>query len=542
MRKLALIVLIAAMQLLVAGVVLNLDIIKNVEAQAYPEIFIEPSTYIATSIGEVFNVSVNIRNITANDRMIVAQFRVQYNESLLEVINVIEGPFMKQFNNTAEELTTGFIVFIEDDPIYGPMVLVGIVLEPNATGSWTNFPEGEGIFATITFRAKSQLWWQPLSCDLTLNDTLLVNDSVDYIVDPDEVIPHTLTHGHYQMQPKSLIITYSPSKPSAGEIVIFEAPEYEYPGYTILYCWDFGDGSAINTTGPSTHHIYALPRDYNVSLICIGNDNQSNATSVIVPVGFYVPLEVKIDVGSLHFRGEIVEFNVLITHFGKTINATKIEAIMYYDGGVYADLSASVQYVDTGFYRISYSIPADAETGEYPLIVKAEYYDVEGTGIKSFQISPMLTSWGNSITEIENGIATVSNGLTEVKINLTAINAKLVNIEGKIGIINSTLGTLRTDIVKLNATLSNLIVNSKREILANVTTSLNTLTVKLDAIDAKIVGVNGTVATLSTTLGEANVKLGDVQSLATTALYVTSILSAIAVILAAAILIFIRKK
>lgn len=235
-------------------------------------------------------------------------------------------------------------------------------------------------------------------------------------------------------------------------------------------------------------------------------DRLSANITKTINVGYYKELAVNIDVGSLHFAGELADFYMLVSEFGKPINATSTKALLYYDGSVFANLTTVTDRISTGLYRISYEIPASAEPGTYTLVVEVGYYSVKGTNLKSFLISSTLSGF---VTDITQGIATVSNGLTEVKVNLTAINARLVSIEGNLATISTTLGAIN---------------------------------VKLDAIDAKIVGVNGTVATISTTLGEANVKLGDVQSLATTALYVTSILSAIAVILAVAILIFIRKK
>jgi len=255
------------------------------------------------------------------------------------------------------------------------------------------------------------------------------------------------------------------------------------------------------------------------------------------------PIDVSIDAGKIHFKGEIAEFYILVSDYGKAVDATKIKAYLYYDGVLFANLTDAIQPVTTGLYMIPYAIPSDAEPGTYTLLVEAEFFEAKGININSFLISPTLEQLETLVANINSDIATiVLPDLNQIKLNLTAIDAKLTELQGTTGIINSTVGQLKVNVGDINATITGIIVTSKGEILANVTTSLNSLAVKLDAIDSKIVGVNGTVATISTTLGEANVKLGDVQSIATTTLYVTSILSAIAVILAVAILIFIRKK
>ena len=512
----------------------------EVESLPVPILTVKPDTYYASKIGEVFNISVDINNVDARWHLIGVQFRLRYNTTLLKVVDVVEGPFLA--DPRWNLYGTFFVNFTETDGLYGPHVLVGNMIFPNTTNGeydQTQFPQGNGTIATITFNATKQTTVEPeppANCTLKFIEAMLINDQ-------GEELPFNTTSGFYQIPPLRYPIpafSYEPVAPSIGEIVIFDASKSYDPDYKIAtYSWDFGDRTTVNTTEPVIGHVYSLQGTFNVTLTVTDIGGLSANLTKIISVGYYEELAVNIDVGSMHFAGELADFYVLTSDFGRRIDATNISALLYYNGKLIANLTDVIQHIDTGLYMIAYQIPANATAGTYTLVVEAECYNVKGTNLKSFLISSTLSGF---VTDITQGIATVSNGLTEVKVNLTAINAKLVSIEGKIGIINSTLGTLGTDIATLNVTLTNLIVNSEHETLANVTTSLNTLTVKLDAIDAKIVGVNGTVATISTTLGEANVKLGDVQSIATTALYVTSILSAIAVILAAIILLILRKK
>jgi len=480
----------------------------GVQARKTPMMTIEPNLYQAHQLGEVFNVSVNLYNLETADKAVAVQFRVTYNASVLEALDVTEGPFLQQFNNTANPPFTFMINYIEDDPIYGTNVLVGIILIPNGTGYWTNFPYGNGTLATITFKAIRQTAepQPPASSMLVLTNTLLLSDTSE--------IPHTLVNGYYEIEPLSF--SYEPSIPRAGQPVLFKALG---ANHSVTYSWNFGDGTSSNVTESSLGHIYATPGDYTVTLTCISDSLiSSSITKTITILPNNTPtIEVTVDVGKTHFKGEIAEFSVLTANYGEAVNATKIEASLYYDGTLLADLTSSVQPVDTGFYRIPYSIPADAKTGKYTLKIKAEYYNAKGIGMNSFEISPTLTNWDQSIaqiTGIKDGIATVSNGITNIKLNLTAINA----------------------------TVTGLITSGKDEILAKIDTSLGTLTTRLDAINATITEVKGNTVTISTTLGEVKTTLSDTQSTATTTLYAASILSAIAVILAAAILIFVRKK
>jgi len=503
----------------------------EVQAQAIPKITIEPGFYQAQKIDETFSVTVKIYGLETDDKAVSIQFRVTYNASLLEALNVTEGPFLQQFNNTVNPPYTFLINYIEDDPRYGPNVLVGILLLPNGTGYWTNFPEGNGTLATITFKAINQTGEPkpPASSMLTLNDTQLTDDE-------SNIIPHTLVNGYYEIEPLSF--SYEPTIPLAGQPVFFEAPE---ANYTVTYCWNFGDGTGLNVTESTAGHIYSLPGQYNVTLTCITDSLTSTVSKTITTWPPTPTIEVTIDVGSIHFGGEIAEFSVLIANHGEAINATKIEAFLYYNGAPYADLTSVVQLVDTGFYITPYNIPIDAETGIYTLIVKAEYYNAKGTSMKSFQISQTLTNWGNLITEIKGEIATILTDLNYIKLNLTAINATLIGVEGNIAVIDSEIGTLQTDLSNINATITDILVDGN-ELLVEIDTALGTITTNLDSVDGKITEVKEDTATISTTLGEVELKLGDIQGTATTTLYVTSILSAIAAILAAVILIILRKR
>jgi hypothetical protein len=244
--------------------------------------------------------------------------------------------------------------------------------------------------------------------------------------------------------------------------------------------------------------------------------NAEATTVETVTIGFYMPLDVTAEVGSLHFKGETAEFTILTTDSGKPTNPTNLQAKLYFNGALINDLSSAIQTVDTGFYRIPYYIPADASPGEYTLLVKATYYGANGASIAKFTINPTLTTWNDQIaqiTAIQNGIATISNGITNLSLNLTAINA----------------------------TLTGLIVNNG-QVLASISTSVGTLSTKLDTINGKIGDVTGSNVTISSTLGNITTKLDGIQSTATTTLYAASILSAIAAVLAVAILIFMRKK
>ncbi len=405
--------------------------VYEVKTKPIPKLTLQPQKYEATLLGEMFNLTVNLNDADSDWRIVGVQFRLQYNHALLKALNVSEGPFLSQFNNTSEPPYTYFISRIEDDPIFGPNVLVGILILPNATGCWTNFPEGAGTLATITFQAIRQPdgGQAPISSNLILNDTMLINDDL-------EEIPHELAHGLYDIQP--LTFSYQPVAPSAGEVVLFKVAEPKTHA-ALLYTWDFGDGSFQNTTEPVISHIYATPGRYNVSLTCT-LDAETTFAWKIVDVGFYMPLDISIDVGSIHLNGELAQFHILVTHFGKPVDVTGMNATLYYNGLPYIDLSTKIQRVNKGLYIVPFTIPGDAKPGTYTLMVTAVYFQVRGACIKSFVISSKLSGF---ISDMTRGIAT--------------IQTTLGTIEGKVIAIEGNVATIQTDLGKVTADVSNVL-------------------------------------------------------------------------------------
>jgi PKD repeat protein len=376
---------------------------------------------------------------------------------------------------------------------------------------WTDYPYGNGTLATITFKTIYQPSSQQpsITSDLVLNDTLLVS-----YVNQTEVgtIPYTLTNAQYDIAP--LTFTYEPVEPSAGQVTVFNVaePESHIP---VTYDWDFGDGITLSTTEPTVGHAFQSPGDYNVTLTAITSDATASAVETVTVV-YYTPLDVTAQVGSLHFKGETAEFTILTTDSGTPVNATSLEAELYFNGTLIEDLSSAVQTVATGLYNVPYYIPAQASAGEYTMLVEAEYYGATGAAIAKFTISPTLSAWNDSmaqITGIQDGVATITNGVATLTLNLASINATLTGL-----------------------------IQSNGQTLATISTSLGTLTTNLNTINAKIGDTNGNNVTIYSTLGDITTKLNGVQSTATTTLYLASALSAIAVIIALAILILLLVK
>ena len=182
----------------------------------------EPPTYQAKRLNETFVVNITINDVHIDWRVIGVQFRLTYNATLLQLLNVTEGPFMAQAG------TTLFMCFIEeDDPVYGANTVVGILILPNATGQWNVFPEGSGVIATLTFKTIYQhkgIEKQPLSCTLQLIETKIINDDLKEIL-------HTVNSGYYEILPNNIGDINWDYKVDIMDVATAAAAFGSYPGH-----------------------------------------------------------------------------------------------------------------------------------------------------------------------------------------------------------------------------------------------------------------------------------------------------------------------
>jgi hypothetical protein len=120
------------------------------------------------SIGKEFDVNVIVVNLDTHWYTVAYQFRLAFDPSLLELVEVTEGPFLQ---DSRWNLYGTFFASGEDtDGVFGHHVYAGDILFPNATGDYdqTLFPTAPGpnvtdldpkvdpVLATIRFRALAQ--------------------------------------------------------------------------------------------------------------------------------------------------------------------------------------------------------------------------------------------------------------------------------------------------------------------------------------------------------------------------------------------------
>jgi hypothetical protein len=227
-------------------------------------------------------------------------------------------------------------------------------------------------------------------------------------------------------------------------------------------------------------------------------------------------LDIEADVGSMHFRGEMAEFYILVSHMGKPINA-EITTILYYNGTLHANLTTPVEHVDTGLYRVPYIIPTEASAGTYALVVNASTCTLRGITLESFLLSPTLTGWNAWLINMQGDLVIIKTDITTIKASLEAIDAKLVSIDGRIATIETDLGIIKADVDNINLTL----VSIKGDVA--------TITTVLGNINGTLVSIQGDIANIKTDLGYIKVSLPPPQT-TTLGIPITSIFAIVAAI------------
>lgn len=253
-----------------------------------------------------------------------------------------------------------------------------------------------------------------------------------------------------------MAIVLNPSSGPAGTKVLVGGVGFDPLSFLTLKFNDMALGSCI------TDEIGNFAFVFNIPFSTAGNQTvKVYYTEEFISAEFKVidltPLVVEVDVGSIHFIGEIADFYVQTSLMGKAVNATIKKAVLYMPDGTSENINA--QILAPGFYKLPYTIPNNANIGEYVLVVEAEYVNdtvrASGTSFKGFLISPTLTDTNAYVSEIKENIATtIIPALGAIRLNLTAMNATLENIFLKIVAINGTSVLIQTTIGMMNATIT----------------------------------------------------------------------------------------
>ena len=171
---------------LVAIIVLSTAMLSVGADTQTPKLFVDPQTYTATQLGEVFTININITNV---HNLAGFGFKLSYNTTLLDALNAVEGPLPKP--------PVSSVININEPEGY---IWIMVLCSP------TN---GNGTLATITFKVT---YAGSASCILDLSNTVLVDINENPIL-------HNVEDGTYKFA--ILEVTVTTDKPcySLGEKV-----------------------------------------------------------------------------------------------------------------------------------------------------------------------------------------------------------------------------------------------------------------------------------------------------------------------------------
>lgn len=213
-------------------------------------------------------------------------------------------------------------------------------------------------------------------------DTLTVNTGVEVSINPLSAVVQPGENTTYNVLIHHLGNTGDKYNLSLGGL---DATWYSLSTTSVT----LGPGQSKSVTLTVSPSYVATIRSYGFTVVATSQAyptvlGTADADAIVwVPIEVVGPLDVEVDVGSIHYRGETAEFYILVSSMGEPIDAN-ISAILRAHGTLFADLSASVEHVHKGLYRVPYTIPTDAPTGTYVLVVEAGYLTVGGTSLKCF--------------------------------------------------------------------------------------------------------------------------------------------------------------
>ncbi len=220
------------------------------------------------------------------------------------------------------------------------------------------------------------------------------------------------------------------------------------------------------------------------------------------------PITVTLDVGAVHFAGEIISWYATTTINGHLVDVDRLNATLYGPNGFVFDMSSNLTRMSTGIYRITTTIPMDASQGDHAMVLNVSDMDVHfGASVTVFVISHTLTDYGDKLSSIENDTATIITTLGLIRVDLSFMNAKIVSIDGATVSIQTELGVIHASVDQVDATVSSI-----DGTVAIIHTDLGYVNATLDDIHGKVISIQGTLVTVQTDLGTVKTTVNDIYA------------------------------
>jgi len=131
-------------------------------------------------VNETFKVNITMNNLSEDWHVAGAQVVLSFNTTLIQVVDVTEGTFFSRFKHATQLTVSAY--FVE-----GSYVALMVHLSPNENGTYPEWPRGDGVIATITFKVMINVpRGSVASCALTICnspyfDTMLLDHDMDKI-------------------------------------------------------------------------------------------------------------------------------------------------------------------------------------------------------------------------------------------------------------------------------------------------------------------------------------------------------------------------
>jgi hypothetical protein len=131
-----------------------------------PFFSVDPPAYTASNVGEVFNISVKVNSLDPGWEAVGFEFKLGYSSTLLQVLNVWEGPWLPPYGAPPNQ-GTSFMQLVNLTYIQ-----LRDVVDPDVNGTLhPPWPQGSGVMVIIEFNATTQgSFPNGLTCPLHLYD------------------------------------------------------------------------------------------------------------------------------------------------------------------------------------------------------------------------------------------------------------------------------------------------------------------------------------------------------------------------------------
>jgi hypothetical protein len=214
------------------------------------------------------------------------------------------------------------------------------------------------------------------------------------------------------------------------------------------------------------------------------------------------PLNVHIEVGSVHFPGEIVDTFIQTDVDGIPADVNTLTIELYKGATPVKTLAFS--RLDIGVYTASFVCPPNEGDYFIKTTVAKDYetFTLYGAATAAFTMSATLNGFNARLIALEEKVAILITDVGELRFNISEINAKVVSIDGKLVKLSSDVGMLSTSVAAINAKVV-AIENSTAEIV----TDLGPIKVSVSSINAAVVAIEGKTAKIATDLGPINVSV-----------------------------------